>query len=139
MKDDLTKVAGLLKRILTFLFFVCITVSSIWLFIYVLYRIAIYSTRLYTLFFSGCAAVTLAYFIIRGLRKNVLSSVVRTMIRVFLSFLYIVSIIAVFVVYGGFTVRYPVIGGVGAPFILFAALYFLPRLHFFNLVKRYFS
>ncbi len=139
MKKDLAKILDIFKSFFTFLFFVIITAVVIGSFIYVLYRAAVYSRKLYSLVFIACAVLMAVYFIFRAIRKGVLSSILLRIVRSSLSCIFVACIIAVFVLYGGFIVRFPLFGGICAPFIIFIALYFLPRLHFFSRMKRYFS
>ncbi len=139
MKKDLTKIFDILKRFFTFLFFVIMTVAAIGSFIYILYRVAVYSTKVYTFVFTACAVLVLIYFIFRAIRKGALTRILLIIARSVISCLFIAFIITVIMVYGGFIIRYPIFGGICAPFFIFTALYFLPKLHFFSRIKRYFS
>ncbi len=139
MKKDLTKILDILKRFFTFLLFVFITVAAIGSFIYILYRVAVYSTKLYTFVFAACAVLVLIYFIFRAIRKGALTRILLIIARSVISCLFFASIIAVVMLYGGFIVRYPIFGGICAPFFIFTTLYFLSKLHFFSRIKRYFS
>jgi len=80
----------------------------------------------------------LIYFILRAVSRGKLIRILLKIARLIVSCLFVTAILAVVVFYGGFIVRYPVFAGICAPFIIFLALYFLPKVHFFTLIKRYF-
>jgi len=80
----------------------------------------------------------LIYFILRAIRKGELARNLLKIARLIISCLFVAAILAAVVFYGGFIVRYPVFAGICAPFVIFLVLYFLPKVHFFTLMKRYF-
>ncbi len=79
----------------------------------------------------------LIYFVLRAIRKGELTRILLKITRLVISCVFVVCILAAVVFYGGFIVRYPLLGGISAPPVIFLALYFLPKVHFFNLMKRY--
>jgi len=107
-------------------------------FIYILYRVAIYSRHVYTFVFVSALAMVIFYFLCRTAKKGKL-------LKVFLSFLRIIAytgvvllILGMFLSYGAFTVRYPWIGLPISPFFVVGIIMFIFRLKPISNIKKLF-
>jgi len=112
--------------------------AAIGLFIYSLYRVAIYSRQVYTIVFTSALGCIIFYFFWRVTKKRKVVRVLLSFFRIMSSIMIVLLICGLFLGYGAFTVRYPRIGIPISPFFAIGVVMFILRLKPLYFIKKFF-
>jgi hypothetical protein len=117
--DSLRAAGRFLKTLLILLLMIIVTVAAAGVFIYALYRVAVFSTTIYSIVFSIAFLGSILLFILRSVRRKKFKNFVVKVIKFFLSVGLIAIIAAAVLLYGAFVIRYPLPGIITTPILIF--------------------
>ena len=106
------------KNLLILVLIFVVIVAAAWVFIYALYRIAVFSTTLYSAVFTIVLAGFILFFIVRSIKRRKLKKIVMRVMKFLIHAGTILFIIAAVVLYGAFFIRYPVPGSIVFPVLI---------------------
>ncbi len=106
------------KNLLILVLMIVVIVAAAGVFIYALYRIAVFSTTLYSVVFTIVLAGFLLFFIVRSIKRKRFNKIVMKIIKFLVHAGLILFIIAAVVLYGAFFIRYPVPGSIVIPVLI---------------------
>ncbi len=106
------------KNLLILILMIVAIVSAAGIFIYALYRIAVFSTALYSALFTIILSGFLIFFTVRSIKRKRFNKIVVKTIKFLISAGLMLFIIAAVVLYGAFFIRYPVPGLIVAPVLI---------------------
>lgn len=139
MHRNIGKSLSWLKRIFIAFLFILSVICLVGVIIYSLFRIAVFDNRLYGYIYLVVSVGLFLYFIYRLIRGKKLSSVIHKIAWAFVMICVVLIVIAVALLYGSLFVRFPLIGYISAPILIFCIIVFLPRINIFSTLKKYFS
>lgn len=114
-------------------------VAFIGSFTYALYRLALYSKKLYALIFLVVAVAFFCFSMVRSIKDNSLSKKSKKLLKMLIMLLLILSILGLVMLYGAFLVRFPWVGAAIAPIFIFMTIFIAARWKLSSFFKRYFS
>jgi len=136
MRKILVKTIKVLKRFLFIFLFILSSASVMGIIVYGLFRVAVFNKRIYSFLFVAVCAVVLFYFTCRAVRRKNLSSVLLKIAKPVVVIIAAGTVLSAVMLFGGFIIRYPVLGSISAPFLIFSALYFIPKVKISSLFKK---
>ena len=107
------------KTLLILILMIIVIVAAAGVFIYALYKVAIFSTTIYSIVFTIALFGSLSLFIIRSAKRKKFNNFVVKLIKFFLSAGLIIIIVAAVLLYGAFFIRYLVPGIIVTPVLIF--------------------
>lgn len=134
-----SRISQFLKSFLLILLFILMVVGVLGIFIYILYKVAIFSRTLYSIMFYAGLMSFLIYFIFRSIGKKIFSHILLKLLRFLIVIIFFSLILALIMIYGAFVVRYPIIGIAIAPVFLFFMIFIVSKVHISTFFKKYFS
>jgi hypothetical protein len=114
----LRTVGRFFKNLLLLILMIVVIVAAAGVFIYALYRIAVFSITLYSAAFTIVLAGFLLFFIVRSIKRKRFNKIAVKTIKFFIQAGLILFIIAAVVLYGAFFIRYPVPGLIITPILI---------------------
>ena len=106
------------KNVLVLVLMIVVIVAAAGVFIYALYRIAVFSTALYSVVFAVVLAGFLLFFIVRSIKRKKFNKIVSKTTKFLARAGLTLFIIAAVVLYGAFFIRYPVPGMIATPVLI---------------------
>lgn len=129
----------IIGQVLMVFFFIIASMAGISAIGFALFRIAIFSKRLYGLIFLATAGGIFGWTCYRLIRQKLALKVLMKVLRVVVLGCTVVLIIIAFVLCGAFILRYPFLGSILTAGIIFLVVYIIPKFHVFSRIKSYFS
>lgn len=126
------------KWLFILLMIVVIVITSLWVFIYSLYRIAIFSRLLYSYVFITVLAGVLLFFFVKSIKQKKFSRIVLKFTKFLLTAIMVLLIMASFMMYGAFFLRYPLIGIIISPGLVFIIVLAASKWKPFHFFKKIF-
>ena len=114
----LNTIGRFFKNFLVLVLMIVVIVAAVGVFIYVLYRIAVFSTSLYSFVFVIVLAGSLLFFVIRSVKRVRFDKAKSRTVKFLIHAGLILFIIAALALYGAFFVRYPVPGLIATPMLI---------------------
>jgi len=127
------------KKVFIWIIFSICVFLIIGLAVWLLYRIATYSKTIYAFVFLSVFLITVSYFVYRAIKEKRVLAFFKKLAKFFLLLLFVLVIIGVFMVYGGFIIRHPVIGCIGLPFLVFIVFFLVRKMKISNFFYKYFT
>ena len=106
------------KNVLVLVLMIVVIVAAAGVFIYALYRIAVFSTALYSVVFAVVLAGFLLFFIVRSIKRKKFNKIASKTTKFLARAGLTLFIIAAVVLYGAFFIRYPVPGMIATPVLI---------------------
>jgi hypothetical protein len=128
-----------LQRVLTAFAFVTAVIGVIGVFVYLLFRVAVFDSQVYAYLYLAAVVVLFAYMIVMLIKRKLISGVLLRVSWILIIIVSVCLVLAAIFLYGSLCIRYPILGYVSAPIIIFCLIYFLPRLRPLRRINRYFS
>lgn len=128
----------MLQRILTAAAFVAAVIGVIGVFVYLLFRVAVFDSQVYAYLYLAAVVVLFVYLLVRLIKRKLIAGVLLRVLWVLIVIASVCSVLAAIFLYGSLCFRYPIAGFISAPIIIFCLIYFLPRLSPLRRLKRYF-
>ena len=138
-KKYIRRAVIVLQRVITALAFVAAVIGVIGVFVYLLFRVAIFDSQVYAYLYLAAVVVLFVYLLVMLIKRKLISGVLLRVSWVLIVIVSVCSVLAVIFLYGSICIRYPIVGFVSAPIIVFCLIYFLPRISPLRRLKRYFS
>lgn len=114
----LMTVGRFIKNLSILVLMIVVIVGAAGVFTYVLYRIAAFSTALYSVVFTIVLAGFLLFFIIRSIKRKRFNKIAIKIIKVLIPAVLTLFIITAVVLYGAFFIRYIVPGFIVTPVLI---------------------
>jgi hypothetical protein len=127
------------KTLLILVLMIIVIVAAAGVFIYALYRVAIFSTTIYSIVFTIALVGSLSLFIIRSAKRKKFNNFVVKLIKFFVSAGLIIFIIAAVLLYGAFFIRYLVPGIVVTPVLIFLIGFAGIKWKLFSFYKKFYQ
>ena len=106
------------KSVLVLVLMVIVIVTAAGVFIYALYRVAVFNTALYSAVFAIVLAGFLLFFIIRSIKRKKFTKIASKTLKFLIRAGLMLFIIAAVVLYGAFFIRYPLPGIIATPVLI---------------------
>ncbi len=136
--QSMSTITKILKRFLIIILLVVSIIAVVAILIYGFYRIAVYSRSLYSIVFYIALSGLFIYYVCRSIRKKRFTKVLLKITKVLSKIVIILFIVAFIILYGAFFIRYPLIGFIVTPVLIFAVIVANSKLSLFSLFKKYF-
>lgn len=133
------KSKNIINQVLMVFFFIIISMAGISVIGFALYRIAIFSKKLYGLLFLAVAAGFLGWTCYRLIRQKSALNVLMKILRAIMLGCTVIFIVIAFALCGAFILRYPVFGSILTAVLIFFVFYIIPKFHILARIKGYFS
>lgn len=127
------------KRLFIFLLIVVIVITTLGIFTYALYRIAVFSRPLYSYVFITVLSGFLIFFSIKSIKEKKFSRIVLKFTKFLLTVIMVLLIAASIMLYGAFFLRYPLIGIIIFPVLGFIIFLAVSKWKYFNFFKYIFK
>ena len=138
-KKHIRRAVIVLQRVLIALAFVAAVIGVIGVFVYLLFRVAVFDSQLYAYLYLAAVVVLFVYLPVMLIKRKLISGVLLRVSWVLIIIVSVCSVLAAIFLYGSLCIRYPLVGFISAPIFIFCLIYFLPRLIPLRRLKRYFS
>ncbi len=137
-KKHIRRAVIVLQRILTAAAFVAAVIGVIGVFVYLLFRVAVFDRQVYAYLYLAAVVVLFVYLLVRIIKRKLIVVVLLRVLWVLIVIASVCSVLAAIFLYGSLCFRYPIVGFISAPIIIFCLIYFLPRFSPLRRLKRYF-
>jgi hypothetical protein len=138
-KKHIRRAVTVLQRALTAFAFVAAVIGVIGVFVYLLFRVAVFDSQVYAYLYLAAVVVLFVYMLVMLIKRKLIYGVLLRVSWVLIVIVSVCSVLAVIFLYGSLCIRYPIVGFVSAPIFILCLIYFLPRLSPLRRLKRYFS
>jgi hypothetical protein len=128
----------IIGQVLMVFFFIIASMAGISAIGFALFRIAIFSKRLYGLIFMAAAGGIFGWACYRLIRQRLALKVLMKVLRVVVLCCTVILIIIAFALCGAFILRYPFFGSILTALLIFLVFYIIPKFHVFARIKSYF-
>jgi hypothetical protein len=138
-KKHIRRAVIVLQRVLTAFAFVTAVIGVIGVFVYLLFRVAVFDSKVYAYLYLAAVVALFVYMVVMLIKRKFISGVLLRISWIFIIIVSVCSVLAAIFLYGSLCTRHPIVGFISAPVIIFCLIYFLPRLSPLRRLKRYFS
>ncbi|MFW6138566.1 MAG: hypothetical protein ACOC7U_05280 [Spirochaetota bacterium] len=128
-----------LKKIFIFLGIALGVVALLAGVVYLFYWFALFSRKAYSIFFLCCVVGVVVFLIVRAVKRKKIAESLHKASRFMIKMVLVFAAVSAAALYGAFLMRYPLLGLLAAPVMVFFGFFVLPRLNIIKSIKKYLS
>ncbi len=138
-KKNFNTMIRFLKQFLLIGLIIVIVTASVGIFIYALYRIALISRTLYSWIFLSVMFGFIMYFVARSISRKIFSKIILQFAKFFFTLILILFSVSLCMLYAAFILRYPQIGIIITPGVVFIIIFTVSRWNLFSWIKNIYN
>jgi hypothetical protein len=132
------KILKFFQQFFSVIIILAVVVALLGIFIFTLYRVAMFSTTLYTFIFLLVLCGFIVFFSIKSIRKKTFSTTILKFLKFLVITIFTGAIIALIMLYAAFVLRFTLIGIIITPFLIVAFILLFSKFNIFAYVKNIF-